>query len=138
MEKNQKRLTHNLDAPGNPSWSPDGQRIAFDVVKDGNVEICIMDSGGKNVERLSDNAATDMAPAWSPDGNTIAFERVGGKLNSEIHLLTPDGKSLKRLSHPNHNDVHPDWFDPGAWAISPIGNKITIWGSLRKLAPNLR
>ena len=132
--KNQKRLTRNLEAPDSPSWSPDGQRIAFDVIKDRNLEICVMDSDGSNLDRLTDNLVADLTPAWSHDGSTIAFERFGGKIrHSEIHLMTSDGKYLKRLSNPpNHEDYHPDWFDPRGWAVSPTGNQITIWVGLRK------
>ena len=134
--KNQTRLTRNLETPGNPSWSPDGQRIVFSVFIDRNFEICVMDSDGKNLDRLTFNLVTDLAPALSPDGSKIAFERFEEKFrHSKIHLMTSDGKNLKHLSHPNHNDSHPDWFDPRAWAVSPTGNQITIWGRLRKFAP---
>ena len=51
--------------------------------------------------------------------------------------MTSDGNQLKRLSNPIHKDYHPDWFDPRAWAVSPTGNQITIWGRLKKLASNL-
>ena len=91
MEKNQKRLTRNLESPVNPSWSPDGQRIAFDAWVDGNSEIYAIDSEGKNLDRMTDNLVFDFAPAWSYDGRKIAFQRFGSKIgHSEILLMTSD------------------------------------------------
>ncbi len=137
--ENQKRLTRIPLITRNPSWSPDGQRIAFDTFTDLHLEIYVMDSDGSKLRKLTDNLVFGQAPAWSHDGRTIAFERVGRKFgHSGIHLMTSDGNQLKRLSNPIHNDYHPDWFDPRAWAVSPTGNRITIWGRLKKLAPSLR
>ena len=79
-----------------------------------------------------------MDPTWSPDGNTIAFMRWGKELaKSEIHVMTSAGKYLKRISNPVHNDYHPDWFDTSVRVVSSAGNQITIWGRLKKFAPNL-
>ena len=50
-----------------PSWSPDGQSIAFtsDRVGGGNYEIYVMDANGDNVRRLTDHPAEDWHPSWS-------------------------------------------------------------------------
>ena len=49
-----------------PTWSPDGTRIAFSSDRDGDDEIYTMRSDGTDVRRLTVNDAWDGEPAWSP------------------------------------------------------------------------
>ena len=63
-----------LGPGGNPTWSPDGKRIAFDKTVDDNTDIYHMDAAdGGNVTRVTTDAARDHGPTWSPDGSMIAF-----------------------------------------------------------------
>ena len=137
----QKSLTED-DKRGNkrePSWSPDGQSIAFVYNDLRSIQIYVMDSDGKNRKKLTDGRF-DWSPAWSPDSETVAYESWRGNDHiSEIHLMTADGTYLKQLSGLHERgDWDPDWLDPTALTVSPAGNKITIWGRLKKLTPNLR
>jgi Tol biopolymer transport system component len=45
-----------------PSWSPDGARIAYQ--EDG--AIFTIELGGTDVEKLTDNATNDSSPTWNP------------------------------------------------------------------------
>ena len=144
--QNSIRLTDGV-WDDNPDWSPDGQKIAFTSHKDEglagaeawNVEIYVMDSGGKNRTRLTDGRH-DWSPAWSPDGEMIAYESWRGEdFLSEIHLMTADGMYLKQLSDLHERgDSWPDWFDPASLAVASVGNRITIWGRIKRLALGLQ
>lgn len=56
-----------------PSWSPDGTRIAFSSYRDGNYEIYSMDSNGNDIQRLTYTDWAEAEPSWSPDGKQIAY-----------------------------------------------------------------
>jgi Tol biopolymer transport system component len=62
----QVRLTTDSADDLNPTWSPDGRKIAFDSRRDGNAEIYVMDADGSDQTRITNNAASDTDPAWSP------------------------------------------------------------------------
>ena len=139
--ENQTRLTHDAGNNRQPSWSPDGESIAFvlNVNNLGSLQIYVADSDGENPRKLTDGML-DLNPAWSPDSEMIAYEsRIGDDFIGEIHLMTSDGTYLNQLSDlQERGDYEPDWLDLTALAVSPAGNKITIWGRLKKLTPNLR
>ena len=133
--ENTTRLTNDGGSKRGPSWSPDGKSIVFLL----NSQVSVMDSDGKNPRKLTDGQIA-LNPTWSPDSEMIAYEswrRNDGI--SEIHLMTADGEYIKKLSRPpERGDWDPNWISPAALAVSPAGNRITIWGRLKKLAPNLR
>ena len=64
---NQQRLTENLKTDWQPSWSPNGERIAYASDRKGdfeNFEIYVMDADGGNQQRLTENRDSDLDPAW--------------------------------------------------------------------------
>jgi len=112
----QTRLTTTPEADraadSNPSFSPDGEKIAFNSDRDGNVEIYVMDANGTEQTRLTfDPDSTDESPAFSPDGKQLAFssDRDG---NAEIWVMNAEGTGapirLTETDAPAQN-TRPDW-----------------------------
>ena len=102
--KNRKQLTRIAGNNSNPSWSPDGQRIAF--VNSGwgwGAQIYVMDSNGGNSKRLTDDAGSKRGPSWSPDGQSIAF-----LLTNQVYVMDNDGKNPRKLTD-GHRDSNPTW-----------------------------
>ena len=69
-----------------PSWSPDGQQIAFLSNRAEGWDLYTMPASGGEAIRLTRGATAD-DPAWSPDGRWIAVER-----NHRIEAVAPDGR----------------------------------------------
>jgi Tol biopolymer transport system component len=51
---------------GFPDRSPDGSRLAFTSVRDGNEEIYSMRPDGSGMQRLTTSPANDRFPRWRP------------------------------------------------------------------------
>ena len=74
-----------------PSWSPDGRRLAFSSARqehwDASVErdIFIVDAKGGEPERLTGGDSRYEAPSWSPDGSAIACRWAPGGFDYPRH-----------------------------------------------------
>jgi tricorn protease-like protein len=110
------RLTNHPAADLAPVWSPDGTRIAFESLRDGNSEIYVMDADGSSQVNLTRHEAGDHAPSWSPDGGLIAFESVrDGAL--ELYVMNADGTEAARLTNGPGLSVAPHWDIGGSEII---------------------
>ena len=75
---------------GNPSWSPDGQRIAFTSSTDQGSELFVYWVKTGKIAKLSQLEHSPSGISWSPDGKWLAFSMfVPGK---ELVLVNPPSK----------------------------------------------
>jgi Tol biopolymer transport system component len=86
--------------------------MAFDSMRDGNVEVYVMDTNGSNQINITDNRAEDAFPVWSPDGEKIAFEsnRDG---NWEVYATDTNGSNQACLTTNSAIDGNPVWSPDG-------------------------
>lgn len=96
-----------------PSVSPDGQKVAVIISKDGNSELYTASANGKNWKRLTETRAPEFSPCWSPDGRYICF---ASKKDGRVQLYTIDanGGRMNRLSNTTGTLLtEPDWSPDG-------------------------
>jgi Tol biopolymer transport system component len=73
-----RRLTRDRLQQTNPSWSPDGSRLAFaQQGRNGRWAIFTMGADGSDRKRVTRGSASAQEPSWSPDGTKIAYIRQG-------------------------------------------------------------
>jgi DNA-binding winged helix-turn-helix (wHTH) protein len=94
-------LTTLTGSENGPSFSPDGNQVAFawDGEREENSDIYVKLVGSSEVRRLTHGAATDLAPQWSPDGTQIAYVEAESKTSHRIRLMSSLGGSDRALSH---------------------------------------
>jgi len=123
----QQQITNMANGACQPSWSPDGMRLAFispclkrqNQYTDASIYIVNVDGSGV-IELMSDKSG-NFDPAWSPDGTRIAFTSVRDG-SREIYILNLGENRVTALTSASSDALLPDWSSQPAW--SPSGTQI--------------
>ena len=123
---NVRRITDTSYAPGNLSWSPDGQQIAFvldlpsaEPGKPRQDDILVMNADGSRQRNLTQHPALDGSSSWSPDGKLLAFTSNRHGNRWEIYVMDIATRKVRQLTDTageSRGAVRPAW--------SPDGRKI--------------
>ena len=119
-------LTTYRGVQASPSFSPDGNQIAFqwDGEKGDNVDIYVKSlSVDATPLRLTTNPAFDRWPSWSPDGATIAFVRNLTPDRIALMLIPALGGPERKLAEfpvrLNAVGLRISWSPDGKWLVLP-------------------
>lgn len=95
-----------------PVWSPDGTKIAWSAVTDGQADIWIANADGSGAYNLTAAGGNDTQPSWAPDGTQLAFisDRDG---NPHVYQVRVSGRGLVQLTKGNSVDESPSWSPKG-------------------------
>jgi len=115
----QTRLTNNNISDHSPSWSPDGNKIAFSSFHfsyEKGSRINTINPDGSEITLLVDLPGDDLGPEWSPDGSRLVFFSQFPRTTS-IFLVNADGSGLKQLTVGGDTHHDPFWSPDGKWVV---------------------
>jgi len=107
------RITHNKTYDSGPSYSPNGQKIAYSHVAASDFEIYKISATGGTPVNITHNDQDDINPSYSPDGRKIAYSRwdenPSGTRNAEIYKIHHNGGTPVKVTNSDSWDVAPSW-----------------------------
>jgi Tol biopolymer transport system component len=116
-----RQVTHLDGDAGDPDWSPDGRRLAFDL---NECNVAFVDSDGTNLTVLpivpANNGSTDICetdPSFLPDGQHVLYERYDPSVEDDaIWTMKVDGTERHRILGGGAADIN----------ASPDGTRMTF------------
>lgn len=116
--------------------SPDGRKIVFTSLKDGDLEIYTMNADGSDVKRLTFTPGYDGGPWWSPDGTQIVYrahhpadaaqltdyrrlldQRLVRPSRVELFVMNADGSNQRQVTALGGANFGPSWTPDGKQII---------------------
>jgi tricorn protease len=132
-----RRLTATPGVETDPSFSPDGSRVAFTATVAGNMDVYVVPTAGGDPTRLTYHPGADRVRGWTPDGRRVVFgsARLSAPHHSYFRLWTialegglpealpmpraftgaysPDGR---RIAYEEFSTVLlPAWYEASGW-----------------------
>ena len=122
-------LTDDPDEEREPSWSPDGKRIAF---THGRVkgDIYVVSDGGGNPVNLTLGDGDNRSPSWSPDGSKILFSRATPETWRNIFVMDADGSEVRQLTDYPSDDETPVWSPDGSRILFTSRREGDTWPAI--------
>jgi Tol biopolymer transport system component len=103
-----------------PSWSPNGERIAYTAYFGDRPYLAVMNTDGSEqrwlgdvslIRRITGTTTQEEQPVWSPDGQKIAF---ASEDDGDIYAMKVDGSARTRLTDtPGYDHWPPTWSPEG-------------------------
>lgn len=147
-----------------PAWSPNGHRIAYWAIDNGQRDIWTIAADGSDARRVTEDEFVDYSPAWSPDGRWLYFASTrggsmsiwragideatgqprgepqpltaGGLGDAGMLSLAADGRHLLYTNVLNRGDIIAADFDPASLTIGESARPV-VAGTRRLADPDL-
>ena len=110
---------------GRPTWSPDGQSIAFISNMSGRNNLWLVPAEGGWPVQLTVSDQRQSSPAWSPDGRWIAYQSdYDGDEQWDIFLVSPKtGKVVNLTQTREIAELNPTWSPDGRYLAYEVKAK---------------
>jgi TolB protein len=126
-----RRLTNYGVYTAEAVVSPDGRKIVFTSLKDGDLDIYTMNVDGSDVRRLTTTPGYDGGPWWSPDGTKIVYrawhpvdsalttyrellaQRLVRPNRMELWVMNADGSGQRQITQLGGANFGPSWTTDG-------------------------
>jgi len=106
----QEMLTSGEGDVSNPSWSPNGQFLAFAWTRGyeiGGFNIFLMDVSSHAITQLTHGNGRNENPWWAPDGVHLVYSNKRGSA-THLYVMLADGTHQQQLTTQGNN-LQPVW-----------------------------
>lgn len=110
---NPRRVTRNGSINLQPSWSPDGSRLAFTSYQGGNPDLYVANLGSGQITRVSARSGINTGGAWSPVGNMLALSLSPGGDPEIFTIDATSGRQISQLTRAPGIDASPSFSPDG-------------------------
>ncbi|MGN6485837.1 MAG: alpha/beta fold hydrolase [Thermomicrobiales bacterium] len=117
-----RRLTWTGTRNGDPVWSPDGSKLAFTSLRDGDKPhtVVVLGFDGGEPEIVSRHATPPSGLAWSPDGTRLAYSAAVDPENPDETPRNPKAPAPVRVVK------RIDYKQDGAGFVNDVRNQVFV------------
>lgn len=125
---NEQVMLESREPIMSPSWSYDGNKLAYVSFETGRPAVYIHDKRSGQRQQVTGFKGLNGAPSWSPDGRKLAVT-LSKDGNPEIYMIDIGTGQIQRLTHHYGIDTEPSWSPDGSAIIftSDRGGKPQIY-----------
>ncbi len=108
-----RQLTQNLKSVQRPRWSPDGERLVYQAVVDGQQGIWTYDFENGETRNLRADSNLDVHPSWHPGGERVLYSSDASGDGFDLwEIDLPTGLSWRLSSRPG-DETDAAWSSDG-------------------------
>jgi Tol biopolymer transport system component len=119
------KVLFDIDGIESPTMSPDGRQFAFNLTKDGIINVATISVNGGELKQVTYDRELAGWPCWSPDGKFLAMEIKRGD-DTHIAIIPSTGGEAIQLTF-EHGQSWPHSWSPDGDKIVFAGERDGIW-----------